>query len=226
VTSCARLVTLDPQTVARRNDAAWTIYARPAPPPPASAPPSPPAPTSAALTPAAATTEAPASAPSAAANDAPANDAPAAAPPPLAAADAPVAPLPFRDRPEVREALLSPPDALGIPAALYAVDPLLLDHRREMDSQAHARHTAGAATIVGGVLFAGLAGLGIALGAKDLHNSNPDIANNATQTLFWGSFLGALSLSEIVAGIVMTAKSSDPRPLQSYYRETYGAPAN
>jgi hypothetical protein len=166
---CARLVTRDPETIAKLDDGAWRIQTLPA-------------------------------------------------------SDAPVTPLPFRARPEVVEALGSPPDDLGVPKALYAVDPLLADHRREMASQAHARHAAGAGTIVFGAVFAGLAAAGLAIGAHNADSSDPDTRSSARQTIIWSSILAPLALGEVVGGIVLAASRSDPRPLQSYFRETYSAP--
>jgi hypothetical protein len=137
---------------------------------------------------------------------------------------APVTPLPFRARPEVAEALRSPPDDLGVPVELYAVDPLLGDHRREMASQARARHSAATGIIVFGVVFGALSATGLVLGAHDLHSSDSTTHDQAAQTIFWSSVLGAFSLGEIVAGVVLAATRSDPRALQSYFRETYSEP--
>jgi hypothetical protein len=196
---CARLVTLDPETVASRNDVAWRV----------SAPPRPPA--------AAAPPEAPSPAANGAVTPVP-SPPPAPAPQPEAAA---VAPLTFRARPEVQNALLTPPDELGIPTGLYAVDPLLADHRREMESQAHSRRAVGGGTIAFGAVFAGLAGLAIGVGAANVHSPDPQQSSAAEQSIAWGSVLAALSLAQIIAGIALTASDSDPRPLERYYRETY-----
>jgi hypothetical protein len=141
-----------------------------------------------------------------------------------APADAPVAPLPFGERPEVQEALRSPPDALGVPTALYALDPLLMDYQRERASQLSARRSVGAGSIVFGALFGALAAAGIAFGAHDADSSNQQQSSSGSQTLFWSSALAALSLGEIIAGVAYCASSPDPRPLQTYYRETYAEP--
>ena len=141
-------------------------------------------------------------------------------------APAPVTPIgvpevPFRARPEVQQALHSAPDEYGIPSGLYAVDPLLLAHRRELASEASARHSVAAGTIVFGLICGGIAAGAIAIGASQVNSSNMQTQNSASQAVFWGALTGLLGFGELVAGTVMALSGSDPRPLQSYYRETY-----
>jgi hypothetical protein len=170
---CARLVTLDPAIVSKRNDETWSVRAAPG---------------------AATATEAPQI----------------------------VQPLPFTRRPEVMQALRSAPDDRGIPSNLYAVDPLLSAHRRETESQARARHQVGAGLLVSGLVFTGLSTWAIAWGST--HANDPKTQNDATQLIADGVFLGALSLGELIGGIMLAASGSDAGPLQHYYRETYVSP--
>jgi hypothetical protein len=160
--------------------------------------------------------------PKLAAAEVPAAEVPAAVD--AAPAPAVVQPLPFARRPEVREALLSAPDDQGVPARLYALDPLLSAHRREMESQARARHQVAAGIIVSGVISGGLSAWALASGAA--YGDDPRSQNYAAQLIADGVIFGALSLSEIVGGIVLAASSSDAGPLHHYYRETYATPAS
>jgi hypothetical protein len=172
---CARLVTLDPAIVSKRNDETWSVRSEPKG-----------APVDAAVVPAV------------------------------------VQPLPFARRREVTEALRSAPDALGVPARLYAVDPLLSAHRREMESQASARHQVGAGLLVSGLIFTGLSAWAIAWGSS--HANDPKTQNDSAQLVADGVILGALSLGEIIGGIALAASGSDAGPLRHYYRETYETP--
>jgi hypothetical protein len=135
-----------------------------------------------------------------------------------------VQPLPFARRAEVARALRAPPDALGIPADLYAVDPLLSSHRREMESQASARHQVGAGLIVSSLVVGGLSAWAVAWGSAHTGSADPQTASSASQLFADGVILGAVSVGELIAGIALAASSSDAAPLQRYYRETYVAP--
>ncbi|MDB4982245.1 MAG: hypothetical protein JWM82_2997 [Myxococcales bacterium] len=177
---CARLVTLDPVTVSKRNDETWTVRSEPKVAAPVDAAGAPPVPQV-------------------------------------------VQPLPFARRPEVTEALRSPPDDQGIPSSLYAVDPLLSAHRRERESQTRARHQVGAGIIVSGLFTGGLSAWALASGAS--YGDDPRTQSYAGQLIADGVILGVLSLSELIGGIVLAASSSDAGPLHHYYRETYAAPA-
>jgi hypothetical protein len=189
---CARLVVLSPQEVAARNDAAWTVRARP----------------SAAASPADAPAEAPTRASFGEA-------------PPAATVVAPpiVAPLPFGRRPEVDRARASRPDSFGVPADLYAVDPLLAAHRKEMESQASSRHAVGGGTIVFGLVCAG-----IGVWATSVGTSNQGSSDQQSQATISGVTLIGLSIGAIIGGTILALTSSDPTPLQRYYRETYAQP--
>lgn len=177
---CARLVTLDPEIVSKRNDETWTVRSEPKVPAPVDA------------------TAEPAVVPL-------------------------VQPLPFAQRLEVREALGSAPDDQGVPSGLYALDPLLSAHRREMETQARARHQVGAGIIVSGLLTGGLSAWALASGSA--YGDDPRTQNYAGQLIADGVILGVLSLSELIGGIVLAASSSDGGPLHHYYRETYATPA-
>jgi hypothetical protein len=149
-------------------------------------------------------------------------------PVPVEAAAAPaaaqvVAPLPFSRRPEVVEALRSAPDDQGIPSGLYALDPLLSAHRREMEAQAKARHQVGAGIIVSGLFTAGLSAWALASGLS--YGDDPRTQNYSSQLIADGVILGVLSLSEVIGGIVLAASSADAGPLHHYHRETYPTPA-
>jgi hypothetical protein len=140
-----------------------------------------------------------------------------------AAASVPITPLPFRQRPEVAAALATPPDAFGVPEGLYAADPLLSDHRKEMASQASARRSVGVGLTIFGLVFGGLAVWGFSEGQARLDSSNDQIRQSGNQLVASAVIVGALSLGEIVAGTVLMLSSSDPAALQRYYRETYAA---
>jgi hypothetical protein len=223
-TGCARLVTVEPENVASLNDSTWKVQTPPTKAPLAAAG------GAGAETPATAEIVAVPAPPSAAgpgAGEAEAHPpATAESPRPAAvAADAPVAaPLPFRLRPAVQQALHSPLDALGIPTSLYAVDPLLSAHRREMASQASARQAVGTGSIVFGVLTAGFSAWAISFGLSNVNSSNSRVSNSASQVLVYGSALAALSIGEIIGGIAVAASDSDPGSLQRYFRETYADP--
>jgi hypothetical protein len=177
---CARLVTLDPAIVSKRNDEAWTVRSEPKLPAPVDA------------------TAAPEVVPL-------------------------MQPLPFAQRPEVMEALRSAPDDQGVPSHLYALDPLLSVHRREMESQARARHQVGAGIIVSGLFTGALSAWALASGSS--YGDDPRTQNYAGQLIADGVILGVLSLSELIGGIVLAASSADAGPLHHYYRETYATPA-
>ena len=113
------------------------------------------------------------------------------------------------------------PDEYGIPRELYAVDPLLSAHRREMESEAHARHSAAVGIIVFGLICSGLAAGVIAIGERQINSPDMQTQNSATQAVLWGGLAGALAFGEVIAGTIMALSGESPRPLQSYYRETY-----
>jgi hypothetical protein len=127
----------------------------------------------------------------------------------------------FRARPEVQQALQTPPDEFGIPSGLYAVDPLLRAHRGEFESETSARHSVAAGTIVFGLVCAGIAAVVIGLDAPKVNSTDMQTQSSASQAVFWGALTGVLSLGEIAAGTVMAFSGSDPRSLQGYYRESY-----
>ena len=170
---CARLVTVNRDEAAFRNDLAWRLQGSPKPP-----------------------------------------GEPAVTVVPIGAP-------PWRNEPEIQAALRSNPDRYGVPVDLYAVDNLLLAHRSEMDSQASARHSTAAGSVVMGLVFGGLGMLEIAI-----ESSNPNEANHTHigDGVFWGTLTLGLSAGFVVAGIIIAATGSDPRPLQRYYRETYVDP--
>ncbi len=154
---------------------------------------------------------------------------PTAAAPPSAATPsapavgaAPVTPLlPFAKRPEVRQALQTPVDGHQVPSGLYALDPLLAAHRAELESRQRARRSAGGGTILLGLVLGGVAAWAISAGASRKDSPDPGVRSSATQALFWGSLGAALGAGQLVAGAAMFLSSPDPRPLRSYYRETY-----
>lgn len=127
----------------------------------------------------------------------------------------------FRNRPDVAKALRSPADSFGIPAELYKVDPLLEAHRREIESQARARHQAGAGTIVLGLVAVGVAAFALGVGIAYSDSPNESQRNSAAQAAGSGMVCGLIGIGTVIGGIVMAAGSSDPAPLQTYYRETY-----
>ncbi len=135
-----------------------------------------------------------------------------------------VHPLPFAQRPEVLEALRAAPDNQGIPSSLYALDPLLSAHRREMETQASARHRVGAGVIASGLLTGALSAWVLTSGHRYLQD--PRTENYGAELVTDGVILGMASLSEIIAGIVLEASRSDAGPLQHYYRETYVTPSS
>jgi hypothetical protein len=205
---CARLVVIDPDDIAARNDRAWRIRAappHPAAPPPAAPPLTPPAADS--VTPEAGAPVVPLDS--------------ATSVPVVVVAPPPPAPVPFRKRPEVQRALATPTDGLGIPTGLYDVDPVLTAHRRERDAQAQARQTVGGATIVLGAIAGGLGYFSMreAKSRSDAYDS--ETRDSADNLYFWGGALGVLGLSSIIAGAIMALTFSDRAPLQDYYRETY-----
>lgn len=205
---CARLVTINPGEIPSHNDPTWKIRQTAQPEPRTKA--------------ATGAPDSPVTGPGAAVAETvpPAATAVIAAP----TASPPVEPLPFRKRPAVLKALQSPADGLGVPEDLYAVDPLLAAHRREMESQASARHSVAGGTIVLGLLCGAIAYWAISVGASHQNDPNESSRNSAGQAIFWGVLTGALGLGEIIGGIAVAASSSDPTPLQTYYRETYLAP--
>jgi hypothetical protein len=138
------------------------------------------------------------------------------------AAVQPIQPLPFRSRPEVAQALRSRPDSSGIPVDLYRVDPLLATQRKEIESQAGARHLAGGGTIFFGVAFGALGAWGISEGNEETKSSNPDTKTSGEQLTAESVILTAFAAGFIIAGIALLASGSpDDGQLRAYYRETY-----
>lgn len=132
------------------------------------------------------------------------------------------APIAIRDRPDVRQALTSPPDSLGIPTALYEADPILTAHRNEMRAESHARAQVSTGLIIMGLAFGALSAWFISKGVNETSSPDQNMRNAGSQIVFWGSLTGAISLGEIIAGTVMACTSPNPTPLTVYYRETYG----
>ncbi len=193
---CARHVTLDRETIAQRNGATWAIRQAPSPQALPVQPVS-------------------ASGPDTAAVEG------ATASRPIASEASGGGAVPFRNRPDVAAALRSPPDSFGIPVELYKVDPLLTAHRREIESQASARHWAGAGTIALGLVALGASAFALAMAAKYSDSANSGQRDAAAQTAGSGVACGLLGIGTLVGGIVMAAGSSNRAPLQTYYRETY-----
>jgi hypothetical protein len=110
------------------------------------------------------------------------------------------------------------------PGRPYAADPLLSDHRKEMASQASARGAVGVGLTIFGLAFGALAVWGFNEGKTRLDSSNDQIKESGSQMVASATIVGALSLGEIIAGMVLLLTSSDPAGLQRYYRETYTAP--
>lgn len=139
--------------------------------------------------------------------------------PPANEAPPVVVPLvPLRQRPEVTAAMQTPRDAFGIPAGLYAVDPLLMAHRHEVDvrarnASASARTFFIAAAIWGAVTVALVATAPVVA----RHAESPE----AARTLFylWGGITGIEALGS--AGVALS-QHADTSALERYYRETYG----
>lgn len=151
------------------------------------------------------------------------------APPPAAAVSPPVTPIglpspAMRDRPDIRQALGSPPDSFGIPTALYAVDPILLAHRNEMRVEASARNQAAAGIIAFGLVIGGISAWAISANLKNSNSTDQSTRDSASQGVFYGGVAALLSFGEIVAGVVLLATSPNSAQLTSYYRETYTAP--
>jgi hypothetical protein len=151
------------------------------------------------------------------------------APPPTAAGSLPVTPIglqspAMRDRPDIRQALGSPPDSFGIPTALYAVDPILLAHRNEMREEASARNRSAAGIIALGLVLGGISAWAISANLRYSNSTDQSTQNSASEGVFFGGVAALLSLGEIVAGVVLLATSPNSAQLTSYYRETYTDP--
>ena len=130
-------------------------------------------------------------------------------------------PIPMRERPDVQQALRSPPDALGVPRELYAADPILTAHRNEMRAEASARNQVGAGIVVLGLAFGAYSAWAVSTGVKKGNSSDPNTQNSGAQLVASGSVVGIFALGEIIAGAVMIATSPSATPLTSYYQETY-----
>jgi hypothetical protein len=151
-------------------------------------------------------------------SDAP-SGAPADAPSPVTPIGA--APIAMRDRPDVRQALGSPPDSLGIPSSLYAADPILTAHRNEMRLEASGRNQAGAGLIVFGLVCGAVSVWALSVGVNGSDAADQSTRDSAAQAAAYGSIGAVLSLTEIIVGTVLLFLSPNSGPLQSYYRETY-----
>jgi hypothetical protein len=130
-------------------------------------------------------------------------------------------PIPMRERPEVQQALRSPPDALGIPRDLYAADPILTAHRNEMRAEASARNQVGAGIVVLGLAFGAYSAWAVPTGVKKGDSPDQNTQSSGAQLVASGSVLGIFALAEIIAGAVMIATSPSATPLTCYYQETY-----
>jgi hypothetical protein len=131
------------------------------------------------------------------------------------------APIPMRERPEAQQALRSPPDSLGIPADLYAADPILTAHRNEMRAEASARNHVGAGLVILGLAFGAYSAWAISAGLKDDNSSDQHTQTTGTQLVTSGSVIAFLALGEVIAGIVMIATSPSATALTGYFQETY-----
>jgi hypothetical protein len=191
-TSCARLVTIDPDDVAGRNRR-WHVRRMPGPP-----------------------TTAAEEAPSTPA-ETPATSASETAPPP------PVQPLPFARRPEVERARRSQPDRFGVPADLYAVDPLLATYRADMDIRRNARVNGSIPGIASGVVLLGLSAWWF-LVYPSWNVPDQDEGDRDVVAVAWGTTTAVFGVISIVSALHMALSRPDPTPLQSYYRETYLQP--
>ncbi|HTB61100.1 MAG TPA: hypothetical protein VLC06_24695 [Polyangia bacterium] len=131
------------------------------------------------------------------------------------------APIPMRERPEVQQALRSPPDSLGIPGDLYAADPILTAHRNEMRAEESARNHVGAGIVLLGLAFGAYSAWAISTGLKDGDSPDQDRQTSGAQLVASGSIITILALGEVIAGVVMIATSPSTTPLTGYYQETY-----
>jgi hypothetical protein len=130
-------------------------------------------------------------------------------------------PIPMRERPEVQRALQTPPDSLGIPAGLYAADPILTAHREDMRAESSARTQVGTALVIFGLAFGGLAAWAISAGAEKSNSTDQDTQKAGSQLVVSGGIIGFLAVGELIAGAVMLFESPNAAPLTGYYRETY-----
>ena len=204
---CARLVTLSPLEVAANNDVSWKLRNEPPVAAPVEPPPS-----------VAAPVEPP---PSVAAPVEPPPPVAAPVEPPPSVAPIVAAPIPMRARPEVQQALRSPPDALGIPTELYGADPILTAHRNDMRAEASARNQVGAGLVILGLAFGAYSAWAISTGEKDGNSLDQNTQKTGAQLAASGSILGIFALGELIAGIVMIATSPSSTSLTGYYQETY-----
>ena len=131
------------------------------------------------------------------------------------------APIPMRERPEVQQALRSPPDYLGIPRDLYAADPILIAHRNEMRAEESARDQVGAGIVVLGLAFVAYSAWAISTGLNDGNSLDQHTQTTGAQLIVSGSVIGIFALGEVIAGIVMMTTSPSATALTSYYQETY-----
>ena len=136
----------------------------------------------------------------------------------------PVEPVvPFRERPEVVLALRSPPDAFGVPTELYALDPLLGAHRRELVARTESSRATANTLVhprgrprgrVGGELVGGLYSAARA--------TDPDQAS-ARRFLFfsWATILDVSAVIYAGAGLSLRSEAADPSALRRHFHETY-----
>lgn len=209
---CARLVVLDPDVAHARNDAGWKVRSRPR--------------ATETMPAVAITSDGDGAAksptapvvPLAAASDGGA----AGAIVPLPATSTPVL-VAHRSRPEIAAAMETKPDGLGIPAGLYAVDPLLTAHRKEMDSQMRARRMAGAGAIALGLVAGSLAVVNYELGKDAAASPDKDRRDTAGTSYVLAVVAAALGLGGLVTGTALMIAGPDSTPIDTYYRETYAS---
>ena len=139
----------------------------------------------------------------------------------------PVEPIvPFRDRPEVADALRSPRDEFGVPTTLYALDPLLGAYRREVAARtASSRATANSLFILTTALVGASAVCWWAGPYSAARSTDPSQAS-ARRFLFfsWASILDVSALFYLAAGISIRSEVGDPTALHRYFHETYDEP--
>jgi hypothetical protein len=227
VSGCARLVVLDAEAVRRHNDDAWQLRAAPV----AGAAAGPGAP------PVAATGNPPGI--PAGPNDQPGREAfkigvtsPAPDPvSPLPSAIPASASLATGPALVPRAVLETPRDPYGIPLGLYDRDPILGSHLQVMKARTSSHRTAGAGTVVLGLVVAGLSGVlfwRASLNAAEVTRAKQNgqtVTNDPSGTQYaLGVIDAALALGLVTFGVVECATPSDPSALRRYSRETYGAP--
>jgi hypothetical protein len=113
----------------------------------------------------------------------------------------------------------TPPDAFGVPTGLYALDPLLAAHRREIDLRtANAHSSATSMFIVAGV-YTALAATCFALTPYAYHHA--DSPGAAAGFLAGTGGLMAIFAGASFAGAASLRGDVDGPALERYYLETY-----